>query len=140
MLFFDANNFDLRQPSPAWNHRFQKLKHWLRASSDMQGYFGVLRVFFIEDWHTANQAYVPQTLPVLQEVDELAPNENELPPFTFDANVDIFFFTCSLPQAGQTTSSILLRLKTSSSKDWPHLLQANSKIGMFHSWDEFPVA
>jgi hypothetical protein len=69
-------------------------------------------------------------------VDKLDPDENELPASTFDANVDIFFFTCLLPQAGQATSSILLALKTSSSKDRPHLTQANSKIGIIHSWVE----
>jgi hypothetical protein len=69
-------------------------------------------------------------------VGKLAPDENELPPSTFDANVDIFFFTCLLPQAGQTTSSISPALSTSSSKDRPHLVQANSKIGIIHSWVE----
>jgi hypothetical protein len=62
---------------------------------------------------------------------ELAPSENELAPAAgLEAKVDIFFFTLPLPQEGQTTSSILLTLKTRSSKDWLHSVQTNSKIGM----------
>jgi hypothetical protein len=61
------------------------------------------------------------------------PSENEptpAPTAGLEANVDIFFFTLLLPQDGQTTSSILLTLKTRSSKDSLHSVQTNSKIGM----------
>jgi hypothetical protein len=75
--------------------------------------------------------YHPQTLPVPHEGAELVPNEKELAPTAgLEANVDIFFFTLLPPQEGQTTSSILLRLKTRSSKDSSHSVQTNSKIGM----------
>jgi hypothetical protein len=69
---------------------------------------------------------------VLQECDGLAVfNENEPAPAAgLEANVDIFFFTLSPPQEGQTTSSILLRLSTRSSKVSSHSVQINSKIGM----------
>jgi hypothetical protein len=77
------------------------------------------------------ESYPPQTLPELHEGVELAPSENELEPAAgLEANVDIFFFTLLPPQEGQTTSSILLRLKTRSSKDSSHSVQTNSKIGM----------
>ncbi len=76
---------------------------------------------------TARQGYAPHRLPVLHEEAELAPSENEAPPpLTFDENVDIFFLTWLLWQDGQVTSSTLLRLSTSSSKDCPHSLQENS--------------
>jgi hypothetical protein len=75
---------------------------------------------------TANLSYVPQTLPVLQEA-ALELNENEpLPSAGFDANVDIFFFTCPLPQTGQITSLIWLELKTKSSKFFEQSLHTNS--------------
>jgi hypothetical protein len=43
-------------------------------------------------------------LPVLQLTEELAPNENELFPDTFEANVDIFLRAFWLPHLGQATS------------------------------------
>jgi hypothetical protein len=84
-------------------------------------------VFISQNRHTADWDYPPQTLPVPHEDDELEPSENELPPAAgLEANVDIFFFTWLLPQAGQTTSSILLRLNTRSSKDLLHSVHTNS--------------
>jgi len=70
-------------------------------------------------------------LPVLQDAAELAPKESDAPspPEIFEANVDIFFLTCSLPQAGQSTPSMLLP-KTKSSKGWLQSVQTNSKIGI----------
>ncbi|OGO74706.1 MAG: hypothetical protein A3K45_04580 [Chloroflexi bacterium RIFOXYC12_FULL_59_14] len=64
----------------------------------------------------------------MQEEVELLLNANELPPSAaaFEAKVDIFFFTCPLPQTGQVTSLIWLELKTSSSKLFEHFLQTNS--------------
>jgi hypothetical protein len=85
---------------------------------------------YFKDRRTADQNQPPQTLPVLHEGAELVPNEKEPTPACFEANVDIFFFTWLPPQAGQTTSSILLRLRTRSSKDSSHSVQTNSKIGM----------
>jgi hypothetical protein len=68
---------------------------------------------------------------VPHECDGLAVfSENEVPVAGFEANVDIFFFTLLPPQVGQTTSSILLTLKTSSSKDSSQSVQMNSKIGI----------
>ena len=69
---------------------------------------------------------------MLQECDGLAVfNENEPAPAAgLEANVDIFFFTLPPPQEGQTTSSILFRLRTRSSKDSSHSVQTNSKIGI----------
>jgi hypothetical protein len=75
--------------------------------------------------------YAPQTLPEPQEGAELDPSVNEpTPPAGLDANVDIFFFTLLPPHVGQTTSSILLMLRTRSSKISSHSVQTNSKIGM----------
>jgi hypothetical protein len=69
-------------------------------------------------------------LPVLQEAAELDPNESEAPsPPGLDAKVDIFLRTCSLPQDGQTTPSVL-EPKISSSKGCSQSLQTNSKIGI----------
>jgi hypothetical protein len=61
---------------------------------------------------------------------ETVPNEKEFTPAALEANVDIFFFTWLPPQAGQITSSILLRLNTRSSKVLSHSVHTNSKIGM----------
>lgn len=72
---------------------------------------------------------MPQVLPVLQAAEELL-KESELPPDALEAKVDIFFFTCGLPQAGQVTSPTELALRTSSSNGRPHWLQTNSKIGI----------
>jgi hypothetical protein len=75
--------------------------------------------------------YTPQTLPVLQEAAELAPSESEAPSLPiFDAKVDIFLRTCSLPQEGQITPSMLLP-KIRSSKGCSQSLHTNSKIGIF---------
>ena len=77
---------------------------------------------------------IPQVLPVLQEAAELDPSESEAPsPLAFDAKVDIFFRTCSLPQDGQTTPSVL-NPKISSSKGCSQSLHTNSKIGIFSPW------
>jgi hypothetical protein len=72
---------------------------------------------------------MPQVPPVLHEA-ALEPKENELPPEIFEANVDIFFLTCWLPQPGQATTSTAAALRTSSSKGRPQSEQTNSKIGM----------
>ena len=45
---------------------------------------------------------MPQ-VPVLHEAAELAPRENDPPPETREANVEIFLLTCELPQIGQVT-------------------------------------
>lgn len=76
------------------------------------------------------QSYSPQTLPLPHAAaDELL--EKELVwPATFEANVEIFFLTCTLPHAGQVTPSIALALRMSSSNGWPHSLHWNSKIGI----------
>ena len=72
-------------------------------------------------------------LPVLQEADELVPNEIPEEPETREANLDIFFFTCEPPQAGQTTSSVALALRTNSSKSLSHDVQTNSNKGILLS-------
>jgi hypothetical protein len=62
------------------------------------------------------------------------PKEKEpIPSAGLEANVDIFFFTLFPPHEGQTTSSILLRLNTRSSKFFSHSVQTNSKIGILDS-------
>jgi hypothetical protein len=83
------------------------------------------------DWLTANRVYIPQPPPVLQEeAGILLPSESEAPSLPiFDEKVDIFFFTCSLPQAGQMTPLVLLP-NIRSSKGWSHSVQTNSKIGI----------
>jgi hypothetical protein len=70
---------------------------------------------------------------VLQLADEELNAETELPPETFEANVEIFFLTCWLPQHGHTTSSIALALRTSSSNGSPHSEHSNSNNGMHTS-------
>jgi hypothetical protein len=68
-------------------------------------------------------------LPVLQEaVDE--PRENVAPPELLEAKVETFFFTSTLWQAGQTTPTTTLELRTSSSNCLPHWLQTNSNNGI----------
>jgi hypothetical protein len=57
-------------------------------------------------------------------------NENELPPDTLEAKVEIFFLMLELWQAGQTTSLVALALRTNSSNGFPHSAQTNSKIGI----------
>jgi hypothetical protein len=57
-------------------------------------------------------------------------NENELPPATFDAKVEIFFLTLALWQTGHTTSLAALALRTSSSNGFPHSAHTNSNIGI----------
>ena len=64
-----------------------------------------------------------------QEAAELLENE-ALAPFTFDAKVEICFATLLLAQKGQTTSSVALELRTSSSKGVPQSWQINSNIGI----------
>jgi len=69
-------------------------------------------------------------LPVLHAADE-DPSENEdPPPLTLDAKVDTFFLISALLQAGQTTPSITLALRTSSSNWLPQSLQTNSNNGI----------
>jgi hypothetical protein len=75
---------------------------------------------------------MPQ-VPVLQLEAGALLNENELPPETLEAKVEIFFFTLALRQAGQTTSSIELLLRTSSSNDLLQSAHTNSKMGMIDS-------
>jgi hypothetical protein len=72
---------------------------------------------------------------VLHEWEALVePKEKEpIPSAGFEANVDIFFFTLPPPQEGQTTSSILLRLNTRSSKFSSHSVHTNSKMGIRYS-------
>jgi hypothetical protein len=77
--------------------------------------------------------YAPQTLPVLQPELELLPNENELPPPNFEANVEICLVMFWLWQEGQMTSEILLLLNTSSSNGLPQSAQTNSNIGILFS-------
>jgi hypothetical protein len=68
-------------------------------------------------------------LPVLQLAEELAPNENELFPDTFEANVDIFLRAFWLPHLGQATS-ITAPFRTNSSNGAPQAWHSNSKIGI----------
>jgi hypothetical protein len=72
----------------------------------------------------------PQTLPVLHEAAELAPNEKPLPPASLDAKVEIFFLTCSLWHAGQNTPLTWLALRTNSSNTFPQSSQINSNSGI----------
>jgi hypothetical protein len=67
---------------------------------------------------------------VLQEAAELAPNEIPPEPEIREANLDIFFFTSEPPQAGQTTSSVALALRTNSSKSISHVSHTNSNKGI----------
>jgi hypothetical protein len=76
---------------------------------------------------------MPQALPVEQEPAGAELNEKELPPLIFEAKVEIFFWTLGLLQLGQTTLSVALALKTSSSKSSWQSVHANSKIGIFES-------
>ena len=76
---------------------------------------------------------MPQVLPVLHEADDPALSEKEPPPVTIEANVEIFFLTCRLPQVGQITSPIALELRRSSSNGWLQVAQTNSNKGMLHS-------
>jgi hypothetical protein len=69
-------------------------------------------------------------LPVLHEADGPALSENEPPPVIFEAKVEIFFFTCRLPQVGQITSSTALELRTSSSNGWLQVAHTNSNRGI----------
>ena len=75
-------------------------------------------------------SYVPQTLPVLQLEPELPPNENEPPPDSLEAKVEIFLVIFWLLQVGQVTSSILLLLNTSASNGLPQSAHTNSKMGI----------
>ena len=72
---------------------------------------------------------IPQRLPLLEHAAEEF--EKELAdPATVEAKVEICFATWVLPQKGQDTSPIALKLRTSSSKGVPHSWQTNSKIGI----------
>jgi hypothetical protein len=75
--------------------------------------------------------YSPQTLPVEQEGALLELKDSEAPPEIFEAKVESCFFTCPLPQVGQTTVFTALELRTSSSKGFLHSSQTNSKIGIY---------
>jgi hypothetical protein len=86
--------------------------------------------FFHQSRRTAGLDYMPQTLPVLHEADELAPNEKEAPPETLEAKVEIFFLTSVLPQLGHFTPSIWLEPNTSSSKLSWHVVHTNSYNGI----------
>jgi hypothetical protein len=72
---------------------------------------------------------MPQ-VPLLQLEAGALLNENELPPESFEAKVEIFFFTFWLWQVGQATSLTELLLRTSSSKGWLQSAHTNSKIGI----------
>ncbi len=93
-------------------------------------------VIYAVDARSTN-IYAPQTLPVLQLELEALPNEYELPPANFEANVEICFVTFWLWQDGQLTSVILLLLSTSSSNGLPQLAQTNSNMGILISYDIF---
>jgi hypothetical protein len=87
---------------------------------------------------------MPQVPPVLQAAALAAveaPYENDDPPETLAAKVEILFLTCALWQAGQTTPSIPLALRTSSSNWLPHWLHTNSNKGMkglLMGWFSYP--
>jgi hypothetical protein len=73
---------------------------------------------------------MPQVLPVLQAA-ALDPKDRDAPPpLTLEAKVETFFFTSVLRQVGQTTPSITLELRTSSSNWLPHWLHTNSNKGI----------
>jgi hypothetical protein len=75
-------------------------------------------------------------------VEQLAadePSEKELPPEILEAKVEIFFLTWALPHFGHTTPSIKVELRTSSSNDFSHCSQTNSKIGINISSSEKQV-
>jgi hypothetical protein len=69
-------------------------------------------------------------LPVLHAAED-DPSEKEDPALLLDAKVDTFFFISLLLQAGQTTPSTTVALRTSSSNWLPHSLHTNSNNGMF---------
>jgi hypothetical protein len=71
---------------------------------------------------------------VLHEAAELVPRENAPPSETREAKVEIFLFTCVLPQVGQVTSLTMLALRTSSSKGRLQSAHINSNRGINHSW------
>lgn len=74
--------------------------------------------------------YIPQTLPDPQDAAELAPIERDgVLPATFDAKVDIFFFTWLLPHTGQMTPERSVP-KIKSSNGLSHSSHTNSNIGM----------
>jgi hypothetical protein len=75
---------------------------------------------------------MPQAL-VLHEAAELAPNESEPAPETFEAKVDIFLEILWLPQAGHFTPPIALALRTNSSNGLLHSVHTNSNNGMYFS-------
>ena len=68
--------------------------------------------------------------PVLQLEAGALLNENELPPDTLEAKVEIFFFTFWLWQAGQATWLTALDERTSSSKGLLQSEHTNSKMGI----------
>lgn len=74
--------------------------------------------------------------PVLQDEAALELKDKLLPPDTLEAKVEIFFFTSGLPQDGQVTPSMMLALRTSSSKGFWHVLHTNSKSGIVGSCDK----
>jgi hypothetical protein len=80
------------------------------------------------DGSRPDQRAVPQVPPGLHAADELL-NESE-PPEILDAKADIFLRTCTLPQLGQSTASMALALRRSSSNGSPQVVQMNSKIGI----------
>jgi hypothetical protein len=75
---------------------------------------------------------MPQVPPVLQEPALLVLlKESEPPPDTLEANIETFFITSWLLQIGQVTSSVVMELRTSSSKFCPQSLQMNSNSGIY---------
>ena len=79
---------------------------------------------------------MPQVPPVLQLEAGALLKENELPPETLEAKVEIFFLTFWLWQDGQTTSLVALLLRTNSSKGLLQSEQTNSKIGIHDPPDD----
>jgi hypothetical protein len=69
-------------------------------------------------------------LPVLQELLDKEPNDNDPPPDNFAAKLEIFLRTCLPPQVGQTISFAGIPLRTNSSNGLPQSLHSNSNNGI----------
>jgi hypothetical protein len=67
---------------------------------------------------------------VLQDEAALLKEARLPPPLTLEANTEICFFTCLLPQAGHVTPETAVALRTSSSNGLPHSLHTNSNRGI----------
>jgi hypothetical protein len=72
---------------------------------------------------------MPQVPPGLQ-AGALEADRLEVPPVTLEANDEIFFLTCALPQPGQVTWLTASIFRSNSSKACPQSLHENSKMGM----------